>query len=559
MASNKGKFSERLKRILFLRRNKTTKKIDNNMQIEDSNKIYINFLKVMAAIPGLVYGNLTSNDSKEKSNNEFNTTITTSNLIKPSILDNRHRLKDNLNNKSTSKNISNSKNNKLDHTHNVAANEAYINKGNIDNNASFSKIEENRNTINDNIPFKKSEINKDRDIKRKKITDISIQEIKDKQDKYFKSQSFGINIRQQDNDDNKVKQLEKSIVNLIKKDLIKVVNELEILQSELYILSEVNGESKELVECQRELDQVKSMLCKIDKLKEQYDFLKDNYDFEYLLEIDNKDLVDKIIELKDTFGDNKLKAVSEDYKLLDVYKYLYLKIDDLQEKTALFEEKKNQEAEKLKARDINFESLKRDVYNVGNVNANYQLFVNNQNDLLKEIDANVSKIDSYEQVDYHLKGFSEIFRSTFKYFGLLMVSPLKGIIPSIATETLITGNLIKNLYKKLEWEETRTMVYEAIDYSKLISNAINDLESTSNIVDMTLDDIVHLKMKYNEQFKKYQGDFLEYREIMQRINDMENKILGNKIKIEMMKKRALEQQKANEKKLKLVKELNEKK
>ena len=76
---------------------------------------------------------------------------------------------------------------------------------------------------------------------------------------------------------------------------------------------------------------------------------------------------------------------------------------------------------------------------------------------------------------------------------------------------------------------------------------------------MTLDDIVHLKMKYNEQFKKYQGDFLEYREIMQRINDMENKILGNKIKIEMMKKRALEQQKANEKKLKLVKELNEKK
>ena len=566
MTGNRGKFGERLKRIVFFRRNKNTKSVDNNIQIEDSNKIYINFLKVMAAIPGLVYGNLTSNESKEKSNNEVNTAITTSNLIKPSILDNRHRLKNNLNNKSTSKNISDFGDNKIDHTHNVAVNEVSINQGNIDNNASFSKIEESKNAINDDISFKKNEMNKDRDIKRKKIIDISISEIKDKQDKYFKNQSLGIkianvkdNIMQQKNNDNKVKQLEKSIINLIKKDLIKVVNELEILQSELYILSEVNGESKELVECQRELDQVKSMLCKIDKLKEQYEFLKDNYDFEYLLEIDNKDLVDKIIELKDTFGNNELKAVSEDYKLLDVYKYLYLKIDDLQEKTALFEEKKNQEAEKLKARDIDFESLKRDVYNVGNVNATYQLFVNNQNDLLKEIDANVSKIDSYEQVDYHLKGFSEIFRNTFKYFGLLMVSPLKGIIPSIATETLITGNLIKNLYKKLEWEETRTMVYEAIDYSRLISNAINDLESTSNIVDMTLDDIVHLKMKYNEQFKKYQGDFLEYREIMQKINDMENKILGNKIKIEMMKKRALEQQKANEKKLKLVKELNEKK
>ena len=65
-------------------------------------------------------------------------------------------------------------------------------------------------------------------------------------------------------------------------------------------------------------------------------------------------------------------------------------------------------------------------------------------------------------------------------------------------------------------------------------------------------------MKYNDQFKKYQGDFLQYRDIMHKINDMENKILGNKIKIEMMKKRALEQKKMNEKKLVLVKELNEK-
>ena len=45
---------------------------------------------------------------------------------------------------------------------------------------------------------------------------------------------------------------------------------------------------------------------------------------------------------------------------------------------------------------------------------------------------------------------------------------------------------------------------------------------------------------------------------MHKINDMENKILGNKIKVEMMKKRALEQKKENEKKLKLVKELNSK-
>lgn len=491
---NMGKFSERIKKILFSKKKLLT---NNNQEIEDSKKIYIDFLKVVAAIPGIVYGNIAINslDKKEDKKNI--------------------EIKDNSN----------------DH-----------------------------NAINGG---------KNREEKRKIINAINVNQIKSRQIYFYKNNQYNNdsdkskcdnNIYSLDNIDkqNKVKELEKSIINLIKKDLIKIINELEILRSELYILSEVNGESKVLKECQRELDQVKSILCKIDKLKEKYDFLKDNYDFEYLLEIDNNDIVDKIIELRDTFGNNELRAVSEDYKLLDAYKYLYLKIDDLQEKTVAFSEAKKEEELKLKERDIDFEKLKRDVYNVAYTNSNYDNFVNSQSELLRDIDNNVSKINSYEQVDLHLRGFNELFRNSFKYFGLLMVSPLKGIIPSIATETLITGNLIKNLYKNLEWEEKRTMVYEAIDYSNMINDAISDLDSTSRIVDSTLDDIVQLKIKYNEKFKQYQGDFLQYREVMHKINDMENKIIGNKIKIEMMKKRALEQKRANDKKLKLVKRLNDK-
>lgn len=517
MVSNKGKFSERLKKIVFLKRNKISKNVDSDIQLEDTNKIYINFLKIIAAIPGLVYGSINEDEKSKKKN----------------AVDVNFDVMDSNNENNNNKNYNN------------------------------SEIDIKEYTKKKDVFLVTSHKTTNRVAKRKRINDISIPEIMNKQEEYYKKNYIGINYEKNktdiDNKSKRVKELEKSIINLIKKDLIKIVNEMEILQSELYILSEVNGETKVLRDCRRELDQVKSMLCKIDKLKEKYDFLKDNYDFEYLLEIDNNDLVDKIIELKDTFGNNELKAVSEDYKLLEVYKYLYQKIDDLQEKTVLYEDKKKEEVAKLKERDIDFEKLKQEVYNVDGVNKNYESFINNQNDLLREIDAKVSKINSYEQINYRLKGFGELFRSSFKYFGLLMVSPLKGVIPSIATETLITGNLIKNLYKNLEWEETKNVVYEAIDYSNMISNAIIDLESTSNIVDMTLDDIVHLKMKYNDEFKKYHGDFLEYREIMHKINDMENKILGNKIKIEVMRKRALEQQKANDKKLRLVRELNEKK
>lgn len=511
-ASNKGKFSERLKRILFFKRKKPIVKDD--IELEDSNKIYTNFLKVVAAIPGLVYGNIIVDNSIKKDEKVDDKGVIIKN--EPTNVSNDNTLKYNLNNNSL------------------------------------------RFTTLKNAEKRKTS--------RKLIDAISIDEIKNKpinsrnEIGLFDDHNNTSGRVSGNNDllDNRVKELEKSIINLIKKDLIKVVNEMEILQSELYILSEVNGDSRVLSECQEELDNVKSMLCKIDKLKEQYDFLKDNYDFEYLLEIDNTDLVDKIIELKDLCGSSELKAVSDDYKLLEVYKYLYLKIDDLQDKMVSFEDKKQEECEKLKERDIDFEQLKRDVYSVEHVKNSYESFINNQNELLKEIDNNVNKINSYEQVDYHLEGFGKLFMNSFKYFGLLMVSPLKGIIPSIATETLLTMDLIKNLRRKLEWKETRTMVYEAMDYASIINNAISDLDGTSRIVDATLEDIVQLKMKYNDQFKQYQGDFLEYREIMHKINDMENKILGNKIKVEMMKKRALEQKKENEKKLKLVKELNSK-
>ena len=277
-----------------------------------------------------------------------------------------------------------------------------------------------------------------------------------------------------------------------------------------------------------------------------------------MLETNSYELVDNIIELKNKFSTNEVKATVNDYKLLDVYKFLYLRIDQLKEDTSKFEDYKETQLELLKERDIDFDKLKSGVYNVSRTNEEYNSFVKNQNEFLNDLDSKIAKIDSYEEVNYRLKGFNQFLFNSFKYVGLLMLSPLKGVIPSIATETLITKNVVGNLYNNMEWEENRKRVYSAIDYSGIISGAINDLDYTSRIVDGTLEDIVNLKIKYNEEFKKYQGDFLEYEEVIRKINDMENKILGNKIKIEIMRKKMLEKEKQNSKKLELVKELNNK-
>ena len=58
------------------------------------------------------------------------------------------------------------------------------------------------------------------------------------------------------------------------------------------------GYDKVLFESKKNVLEIKNILCKLDKLKNKYDYLKDNYDFEYMLEINEGELVDNIIELK---------------------------------------------------------------------------------------------------------------------------------------------------------------------------------------------------------------------------------------------------------------------
>lgn len=235
---------------------------------------------------------------------------------------------------------------------------------------------------------------------------------------------------------------------------------------------------------------------------------------------------------------------------------MYLRVDKIHEDVEKFEiEKKNME-KTLTERDINFEKLKDNVYNIEKMNDSYDNFIIKQNALLKTLDDEVSKIDSHEVLSYRLKGFEKYLFTSFKYLGLILMNPLRGVIPGIASQTLITKNVVNNLYKNLKWEENRQVVYDVIDYSSTISHAINDLEYSEKVVDETLEELIKLKMEYNNKFSKYRNDFLEYDNVIKKINDMENKILGNKIKIEIMKSRMKDKEKENDNKLKLVKKLN---
>ena len=528
---NKGKFSERLKKF---RINKNKQKQNQLLEQDKNSKNYNNFLKVMYSIPLLVYSGLnTSTKEKEKQ-----------------IKTNKNKTKSNLEEETKLKFTLQEKQKRRDLISNIDVSLIEINKNNKLKDNLTNTIIEHKETKNGKSKIKETkQFNRTLNVKNSKNEDLhgqlnnNYKSIEDNLSENFKSPA-------------EVQNMEKKIINRIKKILIKMVNEYEILESELFLISIATGDEKKYEECKQTIDEIKKMLCKIDKLKAKYDFLKDNFDFEYMVELDDNFLAEDILELKNNVSNDSVKTIASDYKLLDLYKFLYLRIDKLEDQTIEYEDYKNSKMEELKKRDISFDKLNKKVYAIDDVNNAYSRFVNDEQKYLDEISKKVSKVDSHEEIDVRLVGFNKLLTKSFKYLGLLMISPLKGVIPTIVTETIITSNVIKNLSKNLHWETKKKMVYEAIDFSSEIDMAISDLDSTDNMVDKTLEELALMKDSFNKNFKQYQNEFVKYDEVINKINDMENKILGNKIKIEIIKKRSLEQKLKNSKKLVMVKKLN---
>lgn len=482
MATNghRGRFSDRLRLIKLRKRKRDLDEVDM--------RAYFNIVKVMAAIPLMIYDNITDKDN---------------------LKDDKSSLEK------------------------------------LDLNNLFKDTDDRENIV---------DLNKEVYVKNKK-SNVSFKNKNVENNKTLKSNSF--NNVSKETSRNEVNRLEKKIIDRIKKNLIITVNELEILRNDLYILSEINNDTVELEKCEKNLREIKQLLHKVDALKNKYDYLRDNYDFEYILELDDRPLIDDIIELKKIASGDEQKMLVEDYKLLDVYKYLYLKIDALQDNMSEYEDYKNKQVLELKDRNIDFNEFKTRAYNVELEKEKYDLFIKEQMDMMDMLNKNMNKISSTETVDYHLKGFGQLLINSFKYFSLLMLSPLRGMIPSIVRETVTTKNIISNLYHNLVWEEKKYRVYETVDYGNKIMEAINSVDNASRIVDETLEDIVNLKIQYNQQFKRYQGDINEYRDVIGKLNNMENKIMGNKIKMEIIKRQMKEQEKINQQKMLMIRKLNE--
>lgn len=355
-----------------------------------------------------------------------------------------------------------------------------------------------------------------------------------------------------------IEELKKDILIGIRKNFIDEINKLEVLNSELYVLSKFDMDSSLLQECNDYLKKVKQLLDKLNKLNKQYNIYKENYYFENILDMDDKNLLDKILLFGELCNLEDRKNLVKDYKVLDTYKYLYSILEEVKEQCALLEEKSEEKIKELEDANIDFKKYQNDIFNKENIVSRCEFIYSKQEELLKEISSKVGNISSYESVRYNLSGFGSLLLNGIKLIGLFALSPFKGLFPSISLQTSLTKKTVSNLRKSIASTKKTEIVYTADDYIDKLNYSINEMDDMYKYISSTISDIDSLRDEYISKFSLYKEQLPNYNYYLKKINTLRKVMVNNQAKIVFLNKKMKENKKVNEKTLIRVKKLNEK-
>ena len=353
-----------------------------------------------------------------------------------------------------------------------------------------------------------------------------------------------------------LKNLGVEIIDKIKSSFEDKLDELEVLESELYFL-------KKDQEVELELKKVKAIKKRIDELIEQvnhiidqYNLYKRNYYLDNVIDIDDNVLVDDIInyrDLLDSFNDEK-KFVKE-YKALEAFKSLYDNLIAVRDDTEELINRNEEKIEEYGIRDKRYDDIKMGIVPIVDIEKRCSYEIEKQNEYIDNLMKKINIIDKEEYVTKHLKGIGDLISNSLRYMGFLMISPLAGLIPSIAAQTLMTKRMIGNAYRHLHIEEVRHVHYSAMDHDSELNHHLTDIDYTKNLLADTLIDVERLKEDFMLQ---YDSRIPGYEDTLKNIQKIENKLIRNQYKVEIIKKNLKKSKKLNENKMIKVRKLNEK-
>ena len=344
------------------------------------------------------------------------------------------------------------------------------------------------------------------------------------------------------------------IINKIKDSFNDKLDELEVLHSELYLLSNYQDNELELRKIKEIKKEIDLLINRINEIIEQYNLYKKNYYIDNVIGIDDSIIVDDIISYRNILNSFKdEKEFVKEYKALEEFKSLYNNLEIIKKETEELKRGNEDKIESYSIRDKKYDDIKLNMIKNLDINKNLEYEIDKENKYFNELVKKINVINKEEYMTRHLKGIGNLISQSLKYMGLVVMAPLTGMLPGIAMQTLATKKMVNNAYKKLHLEEVKHIKYEAINYDSELNHHIVSISYTEDLLDDTLKDVKRLKKDF---ISIYNSNIPGYEDILKNIEKIENKLLHNQNKVFIIKNNLKKSKKLNEDKMIKVRELN---
>ena len=349
-------------------------------------------------------------------------------------------------------------------------------------------------------------------------------------------------------------ELEKKIYLKLEKELIRLKNECEIIESEEYIINKYEKDQEVYNNALRINKKIDKLLIKLKKIEKDYKLFKDKDLIKEPLFLEDTLLIDDIIEYRESLSKIKTSPINNKLKLLGEYQYLYLNLDKLIDKTEQIKEISNKRVEELSLRDQNYKEAKNKIVNISEIENCTSKIINKNKMYLEELSKKVDKITEEKYIEKKLEGMNGFFTSSLRYIFLLTLTPLSGIFPGIAARTIATRKLLHGMLENMHYKTQEKSLFLADNYLDEINNRIYDIKDLEDNIDSAIEEVQKLKKEFQDEFLAY--NLPEYDKTYKKLELIEANILKNKEKTRIIKEKLIKNKTLNKNTLLKVRKLN---
>lgn len=349
-------------------------------------------------------------------------------------------------------------------------------------------------------------------------------------------------------------ELEKKIYLKLEKELIRLKNECEIIESEEYIINKYEKDQEVYNNALRINKKIDRLLIKLKKIEKDYKLFKDKDLIKEPLFLEDTLLIDDIIEYRESLSKIKTSPINNKLKLLGEYQYLYLNLDKLIDRTEQIKEISDKRVEELSLRDQNYKEAKNKIVNISEIENCTSKIINKNKMYLEELSKKVDKITEEKYIEKKLEGMNGFFTSSLRYIFLLTLTPLSGIFPGIAARTIATRKLLHGMLENMHYKTQEKSLFLADNYLDEINNRIYDIKDLEDNIDSAIEEVKKLKKEFQDEFLAY--NLPEYDKTYKKLELIEANILNNKEKTRIIKEKLIKNKTLNKNTLLKVRKLN---